>query len=346
MKQRIIAIGLCLLLSVGLSGCRLQEDIAERESSGGSGYGAVRKSVLTEQDLYFFNHTTTREEVLAELGTPQESMLTVDNGAEYQLKDGRTLSIVYSPRNIVQTAVLTDSSGAEQSLFDYLGSLGILKTVGFSPDRQPEETPEHSETEEPETPSAGETITEVPTQTVTDTEYFSARTYTYAVAEQILVEGALRETVVSAFGKPNRFASVTYEEDSYIIDVYVMEDGGILYADYGYLRNSLRAVRKVKDGLSSDYLGTWGVEEKPQGFYRITKNQALFTSVKKGSTPSTIFKRFGEPDWLTGDEQHWRAAYQLQNNAVLYFDFGEGGNQLSSAHIRKEDGSISIFALR
>lgn len=340
MKQRIIALLLCLLTVLGISGCGYREESAERENSGGSGYGAVRKSVLTEQDLYFFNHSTTQSEVLAALGTPQESMLSVDNGAEYHLKDGRTLSLVYSPRNTVQTAVLIDAEGTKKDLFDYLGELGIIKTVGSSSGQGSVEKPE---TEEPD---SSEPTVETPAAPVENSGYFANRTYSYDVAEQVLVVGALRETVVSALGKPHRFASSTYQEDSYIIDVYVMEDGSVLYVDYGYLRSSLRAVRRVKDGITEDYRGTWGAEEKPQGFYRITKNQSLFTSVKSGSTPAAIFKRFGEPDWLVGDENHWQAAYQLQNNAVLYFDFGTGGNRLSNAHLRKSDGTITVFALR
>ena len=146
MKQRIIALLLCVLTVLSISGCRYQEESAERENSGGSGYGAVRKSVLTEQDLYFFNHSTTQSQVLAALGTPQESMLSVENGAEYRLKDGRTLSVVYSPRNTVQTAVLIDAEGAKKDLFDYLGELGIIKTVGSSSGQGSVETPAPEET--------------------------------------------------------------------------------------------------------------------------------------------------------------------------------------------------------
>lgn len=340
MKQRFLAIVLCLLIIFCGSGCQKIEREEKRESSGGSGYGAVQKSVLTLQDLYFFHYSATRQEVLERLGTPHESMLTEDNGAKYRLEDGSVLKVVYSQRDTVQTAELTDPSGMKQSLFDYLISLGILKTVSPSGGQSQVPSEDHPPVEELPAP---QTPVEQPKE---ETGYFSSRTYSYALAEQILKEGALRETVLSAFGKPNRYGSVNYQEDGYLIDVYVMEDGSVLYLDYGFMRKSLRAVRKVKEGDSSDYLGSWGMEEKPQGFYRITKGRGLFTSVKKGSTPAALFKRFGDPDWLSGDETHWKAAYQLQNNEVLYFDFGESASSLSNAHILKGDGSIAVFPLR
>ena len=340
MKQRFLAIVLCLLITFGSSGCKMEGHEEKRESSGGSGYGAVQKSVLTLQDLYFFHYSSSRQEILERLGSPHEAMLMEENGAKYRLEDGTVLEIVYSQRDTVQTAELTDPSGQKQSLFDYLTSLGILKTVAPSGGQTQAPSEEVPPTEVLPTP---ETPVETPKE---ETGYFSSRTYSYGLAEQILKAGALRETVVSAFGKPNRYGSVNYQEDGYLIDVYVMEDGSVLYLDYGYQRKTLRAVRKVKEGETSDYLGTWGAEEKPQGFYRITKNRGLFTSVKKGSTPAALFKRFGDPDWLTGEENHWKAAYQLQNNGVLYFDFGQGASGLSNAYILNGDGTIAVFPLR
>ncbi|MBQ7934755.1 MAG: hypothetical protein IJ333_00155 [Clostridia bacterium] len=75
MKQRVTAFFLCLILLLSLAGCKRQENTALKEESGGTGFGAVQKSVLTEQDLYFFTHSTTREQVLTALGNPQDSLL-------------------------------------------------------------------------------------------------------------------------------------------------------------------------------------------------------------------------------------------------------------------------------
>ena len=340
MKYRFAAMILCLALL--LSGCKTAGQTALKEESGGTGYGATQKSVLTEQDLYFFTHTTTRATVLEKLGSPQESLMSTNATETYYLKDGQSLELTYSAREIVESALFTDAEGKAQSLFDYLVQVGVLKAAVSAPDVPEAETPNTEET--PVTP---DTEAESQTPVVSeDTGYFSNKTYSYAMAEQILTPGALRETVVSALGKPNRFASVDYAKDSYIIDVYVMEDGSVLYLDYGYLRSELRAVRKIEGSNASNYLVTWGAEEKPQGFFRITKNETLFSTMKKGATPADIFRRFGEPDWLEGNEQQYQVAYQLQVGDVLYLEFGTNNNSLSSALIRRSGGTVSVVALR
>ncbi len=340
MKYRIIAMLLCLGLL--LSGCRAGESAAAKEESGGTGYGAARKSVLTEQDLYFFTHSTTRATVLAKLGSPQESLMSTKAVDTYRLADGQRLELTYSLREVVETAVYTDENGKSQSLFDYLTALGILKSAGFTPEK-PSVDPSEGEEPSPETPD--QPTVEKPIPSGGDL-YFSNETYSYAMAEQILVVGALRETVLSALGKPNRFSSVDFAKDSYIVDVYVMEDGSMLYLDYGYLRNELRAVRKLEGGNATNYRGEWGAEARPQGFYRITKNETLFSSMKKGTTPANIYRQFGEPDWLEGSEQSWRAAYQLQVGDILYLEFGTANNSLSSALIQRSGGTVSVVALR
>lgn len=350
MKQRVTAFFLCLILLLSLAGCKRQENTALKEESGGTGFGAVQKSVLTEQDLYFFTHSTTREQVLTALGNPQDSLLLEKNTETYLLKEGQTLKITYSDRDTVQTALYTDAAGKEQSLFDYLAQLGILKSTTPTPGTTV--TTPDPETTIPETGTEGDvTVETTPApegETTTgsnDTGCFSNKTYSYAMAEQILALGVTRETVVSALGKPNRFSSVTFAKDSYLVDVYVMKDGSILYLDYGYLRNELRAVRRTDGGTSTNYLGTWGAEAKPEGFYRITKNKSVFKSVKKGTTPAALYRRFGEPDWLEGKENDYQAAYQLQDGAVLYFDFGTNQSSLTGALIRNNDGTVSVFAL-
>ncbi len=340
MKYRVLSMILCLALL--LSGCKTIEQTAAKEDSGGTGYGAARKSALKVQDLYFFTHTTTRASVLTKLGSPQESLMSTKAVDTYRLADGQTLELTYSQRDVVETAVYTDEKGTSQSLFDYLTKIGVLKTIGSAPQAPTVDTPEE---EIPSVDIPDAPVEEHPIISV-DTGYFSNEIYTYAMAEQILVLGALRETVVSALGKPNRFSSVDFAKDSYIVDVYVMEDGSLLYLDYGYLRNELRAVRKLEGGNAIHYLGEWGAEERPRGFYRITKNEMLFSSLKKGTTPANIYRQFGEPDWLEGSEQSWRAAYQLQVGDILYLEFGVGNNSLSSALIQRSGGTVSVVALR
>ena len=351
MKQRITAFFLCAALLFSLGGCKQQAETALKEESGETGFGVVQKSILTEQDLYFFTHTTTREQVLSALGNPQDSLLLEKNTETYSLKGGQMLKITYSKQETVETALYTDAEGKEQSLFDYLAQLGILKSTASAPTSA--QTNPETESTAPETGEGSGTVAETTPETqepttviADDTGCFSNKTYRYAMAEQILALGVTRETVVSALGKPNRFSSVTFAKDSYLVDVYVMEDGSILSLDYGYLRNELRAVRKTVGGSSVNYLGTWGAEEKPQGFYRVTMSKSLFTSVKKGTTPAALYRRFGEPDWLEGKEGDYQAAYQLQNGEVLYFDFGTNQSGLTGALIRKDDGTVSVFALR
>ncbi len=347
MKQRLMALSLCLLLLLSLCSCQKEEKAAAKEESGGTGFGAVQKSALTEQDLYFMTYSTTRERIHQQLGTPQEALMTEDGVELYTLKDGQTLKITYSQQETVQEAIYTDQKGEQKNFFEYLTALGILQTVGGHlpsapvPDpSEPDQTPEQENPENPQLPEAPSV------QQPVKESFFSDKTYNMGVALQILKEGASRETVVSALGKPNRFSSVNFANDGYIIDVYVMDNGTILYLDYGYLRSTLRAVRKVEGSTIEDLMGQWGPEEKPQNFYRTTKNRTVFSSVKKESTPAAIFQRFGEPHWLEGEENHYQAAYKLLNDTILYLDFGAGNVGLSSAYLRAGDGSISIFALR
>jgi len=350
MKQRLIAGFLCLALLVSLAGChRAKGNLPLAEDSAGTGFGALQKSALTEQDLYFLNYGLTRAQVVSTLGSAPESMLTREGVEVYRLDDGRTVEITYSEQERVQQVTFTQQDGEEQSLFDYLVEIGVLKTAGGTgikppadrPDQEPADQPTDQPTDQPvDRPNE-------PQQPITPSEgFFSTETYGYEVADQIIVEGAQRETVVSALGKPNRFSSANFAADGYLIDVYVMEDGAQLYLDYGYQRSQLRAVRKIDGSSVSDLIGTWGAEEKPNNFYRYTKNRTLFNLVSKGTTPAALFKRFGEPDWLEGEEGHYRAVYQLINGAVLYFDFGEGNRSLASAYIREQDGTLAVFGLR
>ncbi len=332
--KKIIALLLCISLAAGFSGCKKEEKAPAREESGGTGYGTARSGALIEQDLYFLRPYTARAAVEEALGSPQSFVVSAENSCTYRLSKGEELTLNYTESDKLESAQYKNAEGKTQDLFDYLNSIGVMVNYVSGETYQPEEQPEQEK----------EPIQEQPEQE--QSGYFSQKKYSYAMAEQILKVGALRETVISALGKPNDFGSVDYAKDGYIIDVYRMDDGSILYLDYGYARTKLRAARTEKGGNVSTYLGEWGAEERPDGIYRGDRNRHLFNSLKKKTKPAEIYSRFGAPDWLEGNADHYRDAYLLQDGSVLYLDFGEGHALLTAASIIKYDGGITPVQLR
>ncbi len=331
--RKIIALLLCISLAAGVSSCKKEEKAPAREESGGTGYGTARSGALIEQDLYFLRPYTARSAVEEALGSPQTFVISDGNSCTYRLSKGEELTLNYTEADKLESAQYKNAEGKSQDLFDYLDSLGVMNYVSGEapePEKQPDEEKQPIQ-EQPEQEQSG---------------YFSNKKYSYAMAEQILKVGALRETVVSALGKPNDFGSVDYAKDGYIIDVYRMDDGSILYLDYGYARAKLRAARTEKGGDVSTYLGEWGAEEKPDGIYRGDRTRHLFNSLKKKTKPAEIYSRFGAPDWLEGNADHYRDAYLLQDGSVLYLDFGEGHSLLTAASVTKFDGGITPIQLR
>lgn len=332
--KKIIALLLCISLAAGFSGCKKEEKTSAREESGGTGYGTARTGALIEQDLYFLRPYAERAAVEEALGSPQTFVISDGNSCTYRLSKGEELTLKYTEADKLESAQYKDAEGKTQDLFAYLNSIGVL--VNYSsgetvePEKQPEQEKEPTQ-EQPEQEQGG---------------YFSQKKYSYAMAEQILKVGALRETVISALGKPNGFSSVDFAKDGYIIDVYLMEDGSTLYLDYGYARTKLRAAQTEKGGNVTTYLGEWGAEPKPDGIYRGDRNRHLFNSLKKNTKPSEIYSRFGAPDWLEGNADHYRDAYLLQDGSVLYMDFGDGHSLLTAASIAKFDGGITPIQLR
>lgn len=340
--KRSTALLLCFLLL--LCGCKKQASTKEREDSAGTGYGVSQKSALTLQDLYGLQPGADRSQIQTLLGSPQTFIISESNTDTYRLSDGQTLLLTYNENDTVSTAVLTDTSGQKQDFFSYLNTLGILKN--YHPSGEQEETTAPVE-EEPEQQETVETpVEETPTVIDPDgSSYFSTKRYSYELADQILSLGAERETVVSALGKPNGYSSVTFEKDSYIIDVYVMDDGSSLYLDYGYTREKLRAVQQVKGGAAVNYLGEWGQEEKPSGYIRYTRNQRVFNTLKKNVKPSELYRRFGAPDWLEGTATRYKDAYQLLDGSVFYLDFGADHSSLTAAYILRSNGTIVNYTL-
>lgn len=345
MKRRMAALLLCALLT--LSGCAEQAAVQKKtEDSAGTGYGVTQKSALIMQDLYFLRPTTKKEEVLAALGTPQKNDLLAEKGqVEYQLTTGETLTLTYSETGMVENAVFQDTSSRVQDFFSYLSEQGILS--GYRPGTAtPGQSPEAEKDPGAQEPSGSEPLEPSVKPVVDPNGYFSSKRYTYAVAEQILKAGEERETVLSAMGKPNSFGSVAYEKDSYLLDVYTMEDGSVLFLDYGYARTTLRAVQKRSGSSVTTLMGSWGTQEKPSNFVRYTRNQQVFSNLKKNAKPSEIYRRVGEPDWLEGAAERYRDAYQLLGGAVMYLDFGPNHNSLTAVVMQKGDGTIVNYTLR
>ncbi len=339
--KKIIAVLLCLSLGASLCACKKQaEEAPAREESAGTGYGTGKTSAIIEQDLYFLRPGSKRSDVEAALGSPQTFVLAGVDSCSYRLADGEELVLTYNKNDKVDTAEYTDAEGKRWDLFAFLDAKGIMVNYGSDTplEEQPIVLPDAEETPEVQTPETG-----MPSDIY---YYFSIQRYSYEMAEQILEAGALRETVLSALGKPNAYSSVDFKADGYIIDVYYMDDGSTLYLDFGYAREKLRAVRKVKSGVASEYLGKWGAEEKPEGLYRGDRTRYLFNALAKGQKPSEIYRRYGAPDWLEGSSRSYRDAYALQDGSVLYLDFGSGHSTLTAASIKKADGGIVVIDLR
>lgn len=331
--RKIVAILLCISLAAGFSGCKKEEKTVAREESGGTGYGTNRSAALIEQDLYFLRPYADRAAVEEALGSPQTFVISAENSYTYRLSKGEEVTLNYTESDKLESAQYKNAEGKTQDLFSYFNSIGVMVNYTSGEDIKSEEQleQENESSQQPEQEQSG---------------YFSNKKYSYAMAEQVLKEGVLRETVVSALGKPNGYDSVDYAKEGYIIDVYRMDDGSILYLDYGYARAKLRAARTEKGGKVSSYLGKWGAEEKPDGLYRGDRNRHLFNSLKKNSKPSEIYSQFGAPDWLEGTADHYRDAYLLQDGSVLYMDFGDGHSLLTAASIVKYDGGITPIQLR
>ena len=338
--KKIIAILLCLSLGASLCACKKSggENAPLREESAGTGYGTGRSSAIIEQDLYFLRPGSKRADVESALGSPQSFVVTDANSCTYRLAEGETLVLTYTKSDKVDTAEYTDAEGKKWDLFAYLNSKGIMVNYGSS-------TPLEDETETPDqqTPDVELPQTGMPSDIY---YYFSIQRYSYEMANQILEEGALRETVVSALGKPNAYSSVDFKAHGYIIDVYYMDDGSTLYLDYGYAREKLRAVRKVKSGVNTDLLGEWGAEEQPDGLYRGDRTRYLFNNLTAGRKPSEIYRRYGAPDWYEGSSRSYQDAYCLQDGSVLYLDFGSGHSTLTAAFIKKADGGSIVLELK
>ncbi len=365
MKQPLLII-LCLSLCLFMNGCKKAEiESARKENSAGSGYGVAQKSSISLNDLYFFSVNTTKEQVLSALGSPQKYTIASEGAVTYILDSGATLQLTYNQRDVVKSAVYTDESGKEQSLFTLLVNQQVLESEDSASKNQNTgvgNQAEEAKKEEEKKPVAGQkpsgeqkpSANQKPSQnknpsvnSAAQTEiYFASENYSIDIASKLLEVGAKRKKIISALGKPHAYGSVSFKKDSYLIDVYHMEDGSIYYLDYGYEREALRAVRAVKGSRITNLLGSWGQAEKPKDIYYDTRNLTAFSSLKKGAKPVEVYRRYGEPNWYEGNETSYKDAYQLMGGAILYLDFGSGHGNLISAMVRQKDGSMVPFTLR
>ena len=353
MMRRILLIGICIAVGLSIGGCKNSSasGAPQKENSGGSGYGVAQKSSIKMSDLYFFSVNTTKDQVLAALGSPQKYTIAESGAVTYLLESGATLKLVYNNRDVVKTATLTDESGKSHNLFTYLVEEKVLESEGGVSQSQntgvgeqlDQPASEKEETSSDNKPSSSPEKEEASKQ---NDGYFSSQRYSKDIAEKLLKEGAKRKKILSALGKPNGYSSVAFKVGSYLVDLYYMEDGSTYYLDYGYNRETLRAVRAVKGGQSEMLLGSWKQEEKPKDFFYQTRNMTLFTSLKKGIKPSELYRQYGAPDWYEGNASRYRDAYQLMGGAVLYLDFGAGHNGLIAANVRQQDGAIVPYTLR
>lgn len=366
--KRALLISLCLILCFSMSGCKKSSREENRkENSAGSGYGVSQKSIIGINDLYFFSVNTTKEQVLAALGSPQKYTIAAEGAVSYLLETGATLQLIYDDRDVVKSAIYTDESGKEQNLFTFLVEQGVLESAGATSNHQntgvgdqatqaggtgnavknPASDPtggnEAGGEATEKNPTAGN---KAPGADGADEQYFATERYSLDIASKLLVAGAKRQKILSALGKPNGYSSISFERESYLIDVYYMQNGSVYYLDYGYARESLRAVRVVKGSSVTVLFGKWGQEEKPKDFFYATRNLTGFSSLKKGARPSEIYRRFGDPDWYEGSASGYKDAYQLMGGAVLYLDFGAGHSGLKSATVRQKNGAIIPYTLR
>jgi len=353
MKNRWIASLLCLSVLFSLGGCKRELAVKPKEDSGGTGYGVTDKSVLTLQDLYVLRPGAKRSSVNELLGSSLSHAMEEADRDTYRLTDGETLVLTYNYNDQITAAELTDTAGKKQDFFAYLNDLGVISNyktendTPSAPEQQPDEQPDQLPPDvAPDTESEHVKPNEQKPSSSADGGYFSSKRYTYEMAAQILKPGEERETVVSAFGKPNSFSSVDFAKDGYLIDVYTMEDGSVLYLDYGYDRIKLRAVRKISGSTATDYLGSWGKEAKPEGYVRFTRNRSVFNTLKRNAKPSEIYRRFGAPDWLEGTSTHYRDAYMLLGGEIFYLDFGPNHAGLTAVVLQKEDGSVVNYTLK
>ncbi len=338
--KRFVAIFVILLLL--LSGCKPADDAPVRlgsEDGGGTGYGSVTGSTLTIDDFFFVVRGALRADIWKQLGSPQYDFADDALNDQYTLSDGSRISLQYNKTaQTLFAATFTDAaSGKTTNFFEKLVELGVLRDAGNS-------TTTPSTPTTPTDPSNGGEgeIIDLPD----DSPKFQIKSYDISVFEQSLSLYADRITILTVIGLPSSYASYNYQKDGYILDVYTLTDGRVLYLDYGYGRKTLRgATIKHLNGAKSTFLGTSSPQSRPSDFARPEQTVSQFTSLKAGMTPEQVYRAVGDPHWLEGNAGGYRDAYRLIDGRIVYLNFTSAHNKLASASLYATDGRTTALNL-
>lgn len=331
--KRVVVCLLCLLLCASCAPTGQDSVISiGTEDGGGSGYGIGTQSVLKLSDFYGITSGSVRDNNLLILGSPSYSL---DGSDTYFLSDGSQVVLTYNDRGSLSETLYTEfSSGKSYDLLDYLISIGVLHgTIGDAP----------------QTPTTPSTNTQGGSQqnTPTDMPLFSTKLYKKESIDGKLSLYADRSTVISTIGAPSSFGARQYKRDSYIIDLYNLDDGSVLMLDYGYDRKSLRgAAIKGADGTTSGYLGVWSAQSKPADFVRASVKLNQITSLSKGSTPAKVYAALGEPAWFEGSASNYQDVYLLSDGSYAYLSYSGAHSKLSGAYQITIEGKMVQVSLR
>ena len=356
-----VAILLILTALLTFSGCK-KADISssfEKENAGGTGYGAGVKSELYIEDFYFLTIGTEKSKV--ELLTGDAHYYKDNNTLTpvYVLNNGDIIALTYDEKN--STTVKATYTNAEdqsnESFFDILVSLGVLKSAGQEsdtpitvvPGTEVEDTtpPETDDKPVTDTPSNDTPVTEKPpVSTPIQGEHFASGMYNLTIIEPVLTPDISRSSVVTTIGKPSYYFSHSFSEDSYIIDCYNLNDGSKLMLDYGYERLRLRCAAVYKNGSYTSILGTpWTVQTKPSGFTRTTISRNALNKLSKNTTPAKVYSAIGEPSWYEGTRGSYNDVFMLTDGARAILNFGSAHNKLTSITIKETNGKITVVTL-
>lgn len=336
--KKILAFLLIALLLLG--GCKPPQDeviTSGEEDGGGTGYGAVAKSVLQLSDFFFVVRGSLRSTVMEKIGSAQYSYEKNGIYDEYILQDGSEVCLQYSATTgALQSATYAEGKDAAAGdFFAKLVALGVLKSAGSG--------------QTTTTPGGGGQTSggdETPSGQSDPSLRFETKTHRIETFDQSLTLYMERAAVLTAIGLPAGYTTHSYKKDGYIIDYYTLTDGRVLLLDYGYQRQTLRgAVLKNLNGSKTVYLGSDTAQSKPADFARPVQSRAQFEKLKLGMTPETVYRMVGDVHWLEGNATHYKDAYRLNDGSVVYLDFSAKHDKLISASIVGADGQGTALSL-
>ena len=347
-----VAVSIAVIIAlVSVSGCKSADPglVYEKESAAGTGYGAGIKSDLYIEDLYFISVGTQRSLIERSLGMPHYTEEGNSLYNVYDLNNGDSVEFTYDPqKGTVSYARYNYADGTTDDLFSILTDKGVIK----SPNSQNNggEDQNNNSDDKPNDNTGGsekpENDNKRPTQTAVQGDVFASGTYNYELISPYISYGAARSAIISDIGKPSYYFSRNFTEDSYIVDCYTLDDGGKLYLDYGYTRDTLRCAAIQKGGTFTPIAGMqWSIADKPSGFTRKTANKTAVGRLKSNMTPAAVYKVLGEPSWYEGTQGSYTDVFALPGGEYAYLNFGSAHNKLTSASIKGADGAITVVIL-